>query len=92
MTTLDRLFKKGLLCREKAERAFLYTPALSREEWEQRRAGLWLSGFLSGHHSSGELLLSCLVDAVGEHDEALLDELERQIANKRREFEARGSE
>ncbi|HEX4748959.1 MAG TPA: BlaI/MecI/CopY family transcriptional regulator [Bryobacteraceae bacterium] len=92
MTTLDRLFKKGLLCREKEDRAFLYTPALSREDWDHRRAGLWLSGFLSRHHSSGELLLSCLVDAVGEHDEALLDELERQIAQKRREFDARGSE
>jgi len=92
MTTLDRLFKKGMLRREKEDRAFLYTPAFSREEWDHLRAGVWLSGFLSRHSTSGQLLLSCLVDAVGEHDEKLLDELERQIAHKRREFEGRGSE
>lgn len=92
MTTLDRLFKKGLLHREKEDRAFFYVPALDRQEWDQRRAGLWVSGFLSGQNASGELLLSCLVDAVGQRDEALLDELERQIALKRRELEAKGTE
>ena len=39
MTTLDRLFKKGLLEREKAERAFLYSPLLSSQDWERRRGG-----------------------------------------------------
>src|SRR5258706_4136748 len=34
MTTLDRLFKKGLLERRKAERAFVYAPRFSRQEWE----------------------------------------------------------
>ena len=34
MTTLDRLFKKGLLGRRKSDRAFLYLPSLSRREWE----------------------------------------------------------
>jgi predicted transcriptional regulator len=92
MTTLDRLFKKKLLAREKSDRAFFYVPKLSREQWEQRRAGLWVSGFLSGPKSCGELLISCLVDAVGKHDEALLDELERQISLKRRELESRGGE
>jgi predicted transcriptional regulator len=92
MTTLDRLFKKGLLQRDTSDRAFYYVPALSRREWEQRRAGVWLSRFLSTHESSGELLISCLVNAVGQHDEALLDELERQICLKRRELEIRGTE
>lgn len=87
MTTLDRLFKKGLLGREKCERAFLYVPCFSRQQWEEARAGHWLSGFLSGRNSSSELLISCLLDAVGKHDEALLDELERQILLKRRDLE-----
>ena len=39
MTTLDRLFKKGLLDRIKSDRAFLYSPALSRADWERKRAG-----------------------------------------------------
>jgi len=48
MTTLDRLFKKGLLEREKSERAFLYSPLLSSQDWERRRAGDLVAGFLSG--------------------------------------------
>lgn len=86
MTTLDRLFKKGLLERRKYERAFLYSPALSPEQWEQKRAGDLMAEFLSGPKPSGELLISCLVDAVGEADHALLDELERKIRSKRREL------
>ncbi|HZT74502.1 MAG TPA: BlaI/MecI/CopY family transcriptional regulator [Terriglobales bacterium] len=40
MTTLDRLYKKGLLERHKRDRAFQYLPRMSREAWEraQRRA------------------------------------------------------
>jgi predicted transcriptional regulator len=86
MTTLDRLYKKGLLERRKAERAFFYFPRLSRAEWEQKRAGDFLAGFLAAPQTSGELLVSCLVDAVGRHDEALLDQLERKIRLKRKEL------
>jgi predicted transcriptional regulator len=34
MTTLDRLYKKRLLERRKDGRAFLYSPAVTREEFE----------------------------------------------------------
>ena len=87
MTTLDRLYKKGLLDRRRLDRAFLYTPKLSRREWEQKRAGELVSGLLSDHQHSSDLLISCLVDAVGQRDAALLDELERKIHLKRRELE-----
>ncbi len=83
MTTLDRLFKKGLLLRRKSDRAFRYSPKFTRQEWERKRAGDWFAKFLSGSPDSGDLLLSSLVDAVGEQDGALLDELERKIAAKR---------
>src|SRR5271167_2406556 len=86
MTTLDRLFKKGLLSRAKQERAFLYAPQVSRAEWERRRADQLVAGFLAGPDSSRELLVSCLVEAVGEHNAPLLDELERKIRSKRREL------
>ena len=79
MTTLDRLYKKGLLGREMTERAFVYAPKLTREEWNRRRAGEMMAGFLSGPEESRHLLLSCLVDAVGSHDLQLLDELENKI-------------
>ena len=86
MTTLDRLFKKGLLSRRKQERAYVYWPRFSRDEWQRRKAGEWVSGFLSGPSSSGEALVSYLVEAVGQHDEALLGELERKIRAKREEL------
>jgi predicted transcriptional regulator len=86
MTTLDRLFKKGLLDRQKSERAFLYSPRLSSQEWERRRAGDLVAGFLAGPEPSRDLLLSSLIDAVGQHDAMLLDELEEKIRDKRREL------
>jgi len=90
MTTLDRLFKKGFLNREKVQRAFVYVPRLSREEWEQERAGVLVAGFLQGPEPSRELLLSCFLEAVGEHDAELLDQLEKQIRMKRKELAERG--
>ena len=87
MTTLDRLFKKGLLNRRKADRAFIYSPSLSRAEWEQQCAGALVQGFLAAPQASNSSLISCLVDAVSRHDAALLDELELQIRRKRRELE-----
>jgi predicted transcriptional regulator len=90
MTTLDRLFKKGLLERHKSDRAFIYSPSFSRQQWERRRAGNLVAGFLSGPHPSSELLLSCLLDAVGEHDAKLLDTLEKRIRSRRKELSRRG--
>lgn len=90
MTTMDRLFKKGLLNRRKFERAFLYAPRFSRSEWEQKRAGEFVAGFLAARQPSRELLISCLVEAVGQHDETLLDELEKKIRAKRKELDRRG--
>jgi predicted transcriptional regulator len=90
MTTLERLFKKGLLLREKSGRAFLYSPAFSRDEWERRRAGDLVAAFLDGPRQSRELLVSSLLDAVGQHDEALLTELEKKIRRRRKELSRRG--
>lgn len=89
MTTLERLFKKGLLERRKSGRAFLYTPRLTRMQWEQRRAGHLISAFLAGPDPSRETLVSCLLDAVGQYDEPLLEELENKIRIKRKELQRR---
>lgn len=90
MTTLDRLYKKGLLDRRMPDRAFLYSARLTSQEWERQRAESILAGFLSGPHPSRDLLLSSFLDAVGEHDAVLLDELEKKIRRKRRELFRRG--
>ena len=90
MTTLDRLYKKDLLLRRKEDRAFLYAPRWTRPEWERKRAGDFVAGFLASPTASGDLLVSSLVDAVGQYDTALLDELEKKIRAKRKEFCRRG--
>jgi predicted transcriptional regulator len=89
MTTLDRLYKKGMLERRKDDRAFVYTASLSRDDWGRKQAGELVAGLLANPRHSTELLISCLVDTVGEHDNALLDELERKIQIKRKEFQRR---
>ncbi len=91
MTTLDRLYKKGLLHRDMAERAFVYSARLTKEDWSRSRTGELLKGWLAGPRESRSLLLSCLVDAVGTHDAALLDELEAKIQRKREELAKKGS-
>jgi predicted transcriptional regulator len=83
MTTLDRLFKKGLVHRRRDGRAFLYTAALERHELETRMTTGLLTGMLSGGPRATRPFLSNLVDAVGESDSALLDELERLVRDKR---------
>lgn len=84
MTTLDRLHRKGVLTREKQGRAFLYTPREAREHFHAARAGGDLAPLLATREGAGALL-SFFVDAVGDQDQALLDELERLIQEKRRE-------
>ena len=90
MTTLDRLFKKGFLEREMTDRAFVYGPKVTREDWDRRRAGEMMAGFLAGPEESRQLLLSCLVDAVGKYDAMLLDELEKKIQRKREQLSKAG--
>jgi len=90
MTTLDRLYKKKLLDRRKDGRAFLYSPALSREELEHGIREDVIDGLL-GHGAEGiEPVLACIVDTVSGRDRELLDELDRLIKQKRRELKLKG--
>jgi len=86
MTTLDRLFKKNLLTRRKDKRAFVYLPAVSKDEFEQ---GIWedvIDGLLDHGGDQVQPVLACIVDAVSERDRELLDELDRLIKQKRKEL------
>lgn len=87
MTTLDRLYKKGLVTRRKEGRAFLYSPRLSPEELERGVAADVLNNLLSAGNDSVEPILACMVDAVSERDRHLLDELERLVQQKRLELQ-----
>jgi predicted transcriptional regulator len=79
MTTLDRLYKKRLLLREKRDRAFVYSPAISKDELEYGRASAMMHGFFSRSAMSNDTVLSCLVDVVQSYDGALLSRLEEKI-------------
>jgi predicted transcriptional regulator len=87
MTTMDRLFKKGLLARRKVGRAFVYTATATREELEGAVAAELVQSLLQNDGSGPLPVLSSLVDAVSDRDRALLGELERLIKEKRRAIE-----
>jgi len=84
MTTLDRLYKKQYLDRIAEGRAFRYSPRQTREELEKAAAGEAIRQLLGS--GSAALPLSYLVEAVSEHDSALLEELQQLLDKKRREM------
>ncbi len=93
MTTLDRLYKKAMLVRTKQGRAFFYAARFSREELQSRLAADVFESLIGGSTGTRPLL-SSFVEAVGERDEMLLDELEvlleqRRLKNGRRSARAK---
>lgn len=80
MTTLDRLYRKGILNRTKHGRAFFYTARLKQSELGSAVAVDVLRNALVQH---GTALLSSFVKTIGEHDKRLLDELEILVREQR---------
>jgi predicted transcriptional regulator len=85
MTTLDRLYKKGLLTRVSEGRAFRYSPRQTPADL-QRVAAVEGIRQLLGSSNAATLPLSYLVEAISDHDAQLLDELQQLVENKRREL------
>jgi predicted transcriptional regulator len=83
MTTLDRLYKKGLLNRWKEGRAFIYNARASRSELERGITADVIDGLL-GSSEGAEPVLACFVNSVSERDRELLDQLERLIKEKQK--------
>lgn len=81
MTTLDRLYKKGLLAREKVRLAYLYRPALDRAEYQRRVVEAALAPLLE--QGPGPVL-AAFVDVAAGADEQNLRQLEELIAARRR--------
>jgi predicted transcriptional regulator len=82
-STMDRLFKKGLLDRDKVSHAFVYTPRLSRAQY---RASVIRGAAESVSRGETEML-AAFVDVVSEAGADSLAQLEALIAEKRREEE-----
>jgi len=91
MTTLDRLYKKGFLDRDSDARGQAYRYRLKQDEQKFYRSilGEKISCLLQAA-TNPSLPVSYLVDAVTEHDSALLEELRRAVNRKRQELRRRG--
>lgn len=85
MTTMDRLFKKGLLGRRRKGRAFLYQPLVSPDELRRDVAADLIGSLLGPGPEAARPVMSTFIDAVEERDAALLDELEALVRERRRD-------
>lgn len=83
MTTADRLFRKGLLVRERDGRAFRYRPRWTREELDLHLVSSAMATWLADDPGALRPLISLFVDEVSRRDESMLDELERLIRQKK---------
>ena len=89
MTTLDRLYKKGLLQRRKQGRAFLYTARLSKVEFKEGLVKRALRFLLEENKHEPVPLMANLVETFKQYDKSLLDELERLIKQSKMRREER---
>lgn len=90
MTTLDRLFRKGLLARRKQGRAYLYSAQVTPGEFREGAARGLLSRLLGQDRESARPVLSSIVESVSERDRELLDDLEALVRAKRRALREQG--
>ncbi|MGA8618396.1 MAG: BlaI/MecI/CopY family transcriptional regulator [Candidatus Sulfotelmatobacter sp.] len=88
MTTLDRLFKKGLLARAEEGKAFRYSPTCTPAEVPRLMAVAGVRRWIESTRPSS-LPLSCFVEAISAHDARLLDELRDLVEQKRSELKER---
>ena len=79
-TVLDRLFIKGLVDRKKAGKTFVYRAKVFRETVLKARAREVVEAVLGDDPRPA---VAALVDAVEAVDPALIDELERVVAERR---------
>ncbi|QED28023.1 BlaI/MecI/CopY family transcriptional regulator [Microvenator marinus] len=81
MTTVSRLFDKGLLTRHKDGRRFIYQPAMSNGEFIEAMTREVMESLPP---VGREAAVALLVERVAEADEGELDFLEEMIRRKRR--------
>lgn len=84
MTTMDRLFRKGLFRRVLEGKAFRYSARYSPEELERMAAEHGIRQLLGSEHAS--LHLSYFVQAVSAQDEKLLEQLQFLVERQRSEL------
>jgi predicted transcriptional regulator len=83
MTTMERLFQKGILARAKHSRHFVYRTILTRDEQIASIAEAWFATLLPSDSKLAGPVLSRFVDAVVKRDARLLDDLEQCLRDRR---------
>ena len=91
MTTMDRLYQKGLLTRQTNMKAYTYSSALTLPQMEAQLARDLLAAFLNCRTANSGLLAAALVDLLDAFRPDLLREVENAIRSRRdkREFKER---
>lgn len=79
-STLERLYRKGLLAREKSGHAYVYRPEVTRADLVSRYIGEVIETFSSEREAP---LLAAFVDLVERTDETTLRELEAMLAARK---------
>ncbi len=82
MTTLDRLYKKGFLNRERRGKAYYYSAKVTRAEMGTNVTKQVIDGLLK---TFAEPAISYFVEALGDSDPEKLNSLAALIAKKRAE-------
>ena len=82
-STLDRLYKKGLLSRKKCSHAFAYSPAIERK---QLLGSLITDITQELAKNDSEAVLEAFVDISSQLDPLSLQRLEDLIANRKNEI------
>jgi predicted transcriptional regulator len=80
-STLRRLYDKELLRRDKVSHAHVYSPRLTRQEYQRQLLAEVMGDVLRGE---ADAALSAFVDLAAEVDEAHLRTLEQMIATRLR--------
>lgn len=81
MTTVARLFEKGLLEREREGRRYLYSPKFTREEFLESTAREVLDEAVNCHQA-----MAMLAEKLSEASAGELDDLEALIRKRRKEL------
>ena len=68
MTTLVRLFRKGLLFRKRKANRYLYSPRCTEPQWQGHAAKEAVDVFLTTPNVPRKLLISSLHKAISEQD------------------------
>jgi predicted transcriptional regulator len=95
MTTMSRLYQKGLLTRTLHDRKFLYTASVTRHELEKAYVGSLLSNLLSIQRNSRapESIMRHILERLSTHDAELFRNTMATIGTKplRRRTQARAA-